>query len=81
MLEQLQTFLITEEELSGKTRRKRFLGGLLTAASAIGSLFSVGLSAANSVSLSTVKREINILKEEMPEIRDKLVYQQEGLLN
>ncbi|KAL2078964.1 hypothetical protein ACEWY4_024708 [Coilia grayii] len=79
MLEQLQKFLVTEEELSGKTRQKRFLGGLLTAASAIGSLFSVGLSAANSVSLSTVKREVSALKEEMPEIQEKLLFQQEEL--
>ncbi|KAJ8333830.1 hypothetical protein SKAU_G00411490 [Synaphobranchus kaupii] len=48
ILEQLQKFLVTEEELSGTKRQKRFLGGLLAAASAIGSLFSVGLSAANT---------------------------------
>ncbi|XP_063062399.1 uncharacterized protein LOC134455306 [Engraulis encrasicolus] len=70
MLEQLQKFIVTEEELSGKARPKRFLGGLLTAASAIGSLFSVGLSAVNTVSLTAVKREISTLKEEMPEIQN-----------
>ncbi|XP_060793282.1 uncharacterized protein LOC132896459 [Neoarius graeffei] len=79
MLEQLQKFIVTEEELSGKTRPKRFLGGLLTAASAIGSLFSMGLSAVNTVSLTAVKREMNILKEEMPEIQGRLLTQQEEL--
>lgn len=79
MLEQLQKFIVTEEELSGKARPKRFLGGLLTAASAIGSLFSVGLSAVNTVSLTAVKREISTLKEEMPEIQSRLLTQQETL--
>lgn len=47
VLDQLQKFILTEEDLSGTKREKRFLGGLFTAVSAIGSLFSVGLSAAN----------------------------------
>ena len=36
ILEQLQKFLVTERDLSGGKRPKRFLGGLFTAASAIG---------------------------------------------
>ncbi|XP_060799627.1 uncharacterized protein LOC132901328 [Neoarius graeffei] len=79
MLEQLQKFIVTEEELSGKTRQKRFLGGLIIGASAIGSLFSIGLSAANTVSLNTLEKEVSILQKEMPEIREKLLIQQELL--
>ncbi|XP_060760245.1 uncharacterized protein LOC132870571 [Neoarius graeffei] len=79
MLEQLQKFIVTEEELSGKTRQKRFLGGLIIGASAIGSLFSIGLSAANTVSLNTLKKEVSILQKEMPEIREKLLIQQDKL--
>ncbi|AWP06339.1 Hypothetical protein SMAX5B_019768 [Scophthalmus maximus] len=55
-LEQLKKFLVTEEDLSGKKRPKRFLGGLLVVASTMGSLFSIGLSAANSVSIKTLQR-------------------------
>ncbi|KAF0024923.1 hypothetical protein F2P81_021804 [Scophthalmus maximus] len=65
-LEQLKKFLVTEKDLSGKKRPKRFLGGLLVAASAIGSLFSIGLSAAE-------------LDEEMPEIQRSLQTQQKYL--
>ena len=43
--------------------------GLLTAVSEIGSPFSIGLSAANSVSLSTIKKQMSELREEMPEIQ------------
>ena len=79
MLDQLQKFLVTEQELSGPKRQKRFLGALLTAASAIGSLFSIGLSATNSISLSAVRREVNALENEMPEIQERLFSQQEQL--
>lgn len=40
ILEQLQKYLVTEEDLSGNKRPKRFLGALIAAASAIRSLFS-----------------------------------------
>ncbi|KAK9525317.1 hypothetical protein VZT92_013367 [Zoarces viviparus] len=79
ILDQLQKFLVTEEDLSGKNRPKRFLGGLLVAASAIGSLFSIGLSAANSISLSALQRHMGELDNEMPEIQQRLQLQQEQL--
>lgn len=73
--------LVTEEGLSGNKRPKWFHGGLLAAASAIGSLFSIGLSAANSVSLSTLQRHMGEIDKEMPEIQQRLVLQQEQLQN
>ena len=78
-LEQLRKFLITEEDLSGRRRPKRFLGGLLAAASAIGSLFSIGLSATNSISVRTLQKHMGELDEEMPEIQQRLLLQQEQL--
>ena len=59
--------------------QKRFLGGLLTAVSAIGSLFSIGPSAANLVSLGTIKKQMSELREEMPEIQQRLFIQQQQL--
>lgn len=69
ILEQLQKFLVTEEDLSGGKRPKRFLGGLFTAVSAIGLLFSIGLSAANCVNIKALQRHVGELSEEMPEIQ------------
>ena len=62
MLKQLQKFTITQSELSGASKReKRFIGTLLAAAATVGSLFSLGVSAVNSVQLSTVRRHIGEL--------------------
>ena len=71
-LEQLEKFLVTEEDLSGKRQPKRFLGGLLAAASAVGSLFSTGLRAASSISIGALQRHMGELEEQMPEIQQKL---------
>ncbi|XP_034038218.1 uncharacterized protein LOC117520992 [Thalassophryne amazonica] len=61
---QMEKFTVTQAELSGLNKReKRFIGGLLKAASAVGSLFSFGLSAVNTVTLSTVKRHVSELQE------------------
>lgn len=81
ILEQLQKFLVTEEDLSGNKRPKRFLGGLIAAASAIGSLFSIGVSATNSISIGALRKHVNELDEEMPEIQQKLLLQQGQLRN
>ncbi|MEQ2178872.1 hypothetical protein GOODEAATRI_018750, partial [Goodea atripinnis] len=66
ILKQLQKFIVTEEDLSGSKRLKRFLVGLIASAAALGCLFSIGLSAANSVSLKTIQRHVQELDEEMP---------------
>lgn len=79
MLKQLQKVTITQEELRGVRRPKRFLGTLLTAASALGSLFSVGTSTVNSISISTLGKNVEGLKREMPEIQEKMYVQQEQL--
>ncbi|XP_070402000.1 uncharacterized protein [Nothobranchius furzeri] len=73
MLAQLQKFIVTEDDLGENNRPKRFLGGLIAAVSAVGSLFSVGLSAANTISLKTVQRHIAELQDEMPEIQGNLL--------
>lgn len=67
VLEQLDKFMVTEKDLSTNKRPKRFLGALLAAAAGVGSLFSIGLSAANSVSLGALQRHMGELEEEMPE--------------
>lgn len=80
MLQQLQKFTITQSELSGfKHRPKRFIAGLLTAAAVVGTIFNLGLSTVNAVSLSTVKRHVNELQDEIPEIREQVYRQQEEL--
>ncbi|KAL7408409.1 hypothetical protein ABVT39_023020 [Epinephelus coioides] len=76
ILEQLEKFLVTEKDLSDKKRPKRFLGVLLAAAAGVGSLFSIGLSAANSVSIGALQRHMAELDEEMPEIQQRLLLQQ-----
>ena len=54
MLQQLQKFTITQSDLSGTSKReKRFIGTLLAAAATVGSLYSLGVSAVNSVQLSS----------------------------
>ena len=80
MLQQLQKFTITQSELSGfKHRPKRFIAGLLTTAAVVGTIFNLGLSTVNAVSLSTVKRHVNELQAEIPEIREQVYQQQEEL--
>ena len=79
MLQQLQKFTITQSELSGfKHRPKSFIAGLLTAAAVVGTIFNLGLST-DAVSLSTVKRHVNELQAEIPEIREQVYQQQEEL--
>ena len=73
ILQQLQKFTITRAELSGANKReKRFIGGLLTAASAIGSRFSLGVSAVNAVNGAAIKRHVNELQSEIPGIQQQL---------
>ena len=79
MLEQLPKLLVTEKDLSNQKRPKRFLGALVLAASAIGSLFSIGLSAANSISVGALQRHMSELDDEMPEIQQGLNLQQNQL--
>ena len=80
MLEQLQKFTITQSELSSPNKRsKRFIGALLTAASVAGSLFSLGLSSYNTVSLTTIKRHVGELEAEIPHIRSQINEQQKEL--
>lgn len=80
MLQQLDKFTITQAELGGHSKRpKRFIGGLLTAAAAVGTLFSIGLSSVNTVSLTTVKRHVSELQAEIPSIRAQINQQQHQL--
>ncbi|CAJ1057627.1 uncharacterized protein LOC125802183 [Xyrichtys novacula] len=80
MLEQLQKFTVSQTELSGTNRRsKRFIGALLTAASVVGSLFGVGLSSVNAISLAAVKRHVGELEAEIPDIRAQINRQQTQL--
>ena len=73
MLQQLEKFAVTQADLSGLPRRsKRFVGGLLVAAATIGSLFSIGTSTVNAVSLHTVKKQIGELQAEIPMIRQSM---------
>ena len=76
MLSNLDKFVTTQGELS-HPRQKRFLGAMVLAASAIGSLFSLGASSFNAVSLSTVRTQIGELQAELPHLRD-LVLTQSG---
>lgn len=80
ILTQLQKFVVAEEDLAANKQAKRFLGGLIATASALGSLFSIGLSTANNFSLKTLQRHVNELDDEIPGIQQKPLLQQR-LLN
>ena len=71
--------MVTEKDLSSQKRPKRFLGVLVAAASASGSLFSIGLSVANSISIAALQRHMGELEDEMPEIQQSLRLQQNQL--
>ncbi len=75
ILEPLDKLIVTEKDLSDNKCPKRFLGALLTAAAGVGSLFSIDLSAANSVSLGTLQRHMDELEDEMPEIQQRFLLQ------
>lgn len=80
MLTQLQKFTITQSELSGIHRReKRFIGALLTAASALGSLFSIGVSTVNAINIGAIKRHIGELQAEIPAIQAQMDKQRDQL--
>ncbi len=77
MLHQLQKITVTQAELSGYNRRpKRFLGALLGAAAAVGTLFNIGMNTANAVNLATVRRHVG---EIQAEIRQQLLVQSHAL--
>ncbi len=80
MLHQLQKLTVTQADLSGYNRRpKRFLGALLGAAAAVGTLFNIGMNTANAVNLATVRRHVGEIQAEMPEIRQQLLVQSHAL--
>ncbi len=80
MLLQLQKLTVTQADLSGYNRRpKRFLGALLGAAAAVGTLFNIGMNTANAVNLATVRRHVGEIQAEMPEIRQQLLVQSHAL--
>ncbi len=59
VLHQLQKMTVTQAELSGYNRRlKLFLGALLGAAAAVGTVFNIGMNTANTVNLATVRRHV-----------------------
>lgn len=68
ILEQLLEALVTEEDLSGNKRRKWFPGGL---ASAIGSLFSIGISSCEFHYHWCITKTRANIDEEIPEIQQQ----------
>lgn len=72
MLAQLQKFTVTQSELAEPRREKRFVGALLSIGAAVGSLFALGTTAVNAVSLATVKRNVREITEEMPLIQQQM---------
>lgn len=80
MLQQLQKFTVTQSELSGFRRRpKQFIAGLQTAAAVVWTIFKLGLSTVNALSLATVRHHVNKLQDEIPDIREQIYQQQEEL--
>lgn len=80
MLSQLQKMTVTQTDLSGqRARPKRFLGALLGAAAAVGTLFNIGVSSVNAVSLATVRRHVNEIQAEIPQVREQLSTQSQAL--
>lgn len=80
MLNQLEKMTVTQAELSGHNRRpKRFLGALLGAAAAVGTLFNIGMSSVNAVNLATVRRHVAEIQTEIPQLREQLTTQSASL--
>ncbi len=71
---------VSQAELCGYNQRhKRFLGALLGAAAAVGTLFNIGMNTANAVNLATVRWHVGEIQAEMPEIRQQLLVQSHAL--
>lgn len=51
----------------------------MTAAAVVGTVFNLGLSTVNAVSLSAVRHHVNKLQDEILEIRKQIYQQQEEL--
>ncbi|KAF4107843.1 hypothetical protein G5714_010602 [Onychostoma macrolepis] len=80
MLTQLQKMTVTQAELSGHNRRnKRFLGALLGAVAPVGTLFNLGVTSFNSVSLSTLRQHVREIQTEIPQLREQLTPQGQTL--
>ncbi len=80
MLTQLQKMTVTQAELTGHHRRnKRFLGALLGAAAAVGTLFNLGVTSINSVSLFTLRQHVREIQTEIPQLREQLTLQGQTL--
>ena len=80
MLNQLEKMTLTQAELSGHNRRsKRFLGALLGAAAAVGTLFNIGMSSVNAVNIATVRRHVAEIQTELPQLKDQLTTQSASL--
>ncbi|XDV47186.1 hypothetical protein PO909_016886 [Leuciscus waleckii] len=80
MLNQLEKVTLTQAELSGHNRRsKRFLGALLGAAAAVGTLFNIGMSSVNAVNIATVRRHVTEIQTELPQLKDQLTTQSASL--
>ena len=58
-----------------RPRQRRFIASLLLAASALGSLFSLGTSSFNAVSLNTVRNQVDEIQNELPHLRDLVLTQ------
>ncbi len=56
-----------------------FLGALLGAAVAVGTLFNIGMNTANAVNLATVRRHVGEIQVKMPEIQQQLLFQSHTL--
>ncbi|KAL1258992.1 hypothetical protein QQF64_009569 [Cirrhinus molitorella] len=81
MLTQLQKMTVTQADLSGHNRRnKRFLEALLGAAAAVGTLFNLGVTSMNSVTiLSTLRQHMREIQTEIPQLREQLTLQGQTL--
>ena len=80
MMSQLEKMTVTQAELSGHNKRsKRFLGALLGAAAAVGTLFNLGMSSVNAVNIATVRRHVAEIQTELPLLKDQLTVQSASL--
>ncbi|KAF7709993.1 hypothetical protein HF521_016843 [Silurus meridionalis] len=77
---QLQKMTVTQAKLNRYNRRNKwFLGALLGTAAAMGTLFNLGLSSVNSVSLSTLRQHVREIQNEIPQLREQLSLQGQTL--
>lgn len=76
VLKQLEKVMASQSDISGSNRSKRFIGGLISITSFLGSLFASGMTITNAISIKTIKGNVAELQKDMDSVQQILLQQQ-----